>query len=96
MSHTIEHVVITRALELLEGGWTSHTFARDRLGQAVSPFFPDAVSFCALGALMRASHQMGLDVSEFIDRNAFYQSLPEINDGQGKMAVMEVLRQRIV
>ena len=58
-----QHVRLLRvAREILacDGAWTKGAFARKSDGQPIDPFHPNACSFCALGALDRASKLTGL------------------------------------
>ena len=57
MSKTIE--VLTKARALLEtAGWTKGEGARDKSGCWAYPTDQAAVCFCAIGALVRASHEL--------------------------------------
>jgi hypothetical protein len=47
--------VLLAARELVAGGWTRHSWARDSKGEPVNIQSPDAVSFCVVGAVLRAS-----------------------------------------
>lgn len=53
--------VLERAVELVEGGWLQGNFARDKDGNVVHSYSGDACSFCAQGALVRASGELGGD-----------------------------------
>jgi hypothetical protein len=88
MSLPLNAMVIDRAVCLVKDGWTSHTLARNAKGEAVSPLFHDAVRFCAQGAMLRAAHELGLDISEYFRGDAFFASLVELNDSLGKDAVI--------
>ena len=52
--------MIHRALALIavQETWTRGTLARDAQGAPTSPFAPDAVRFCAIGALRNAAFQI--------------------------------------
>lgn len=61
--------VIERAIELLEQyGWTKGVYARDKDLNPTNSYGQDACSFCALGALGRAAHELDLDntIPEFL------------------------------
>ena len=47
--------VLQEARDLIEKGWTQHSFARDENGDEVEVFSDKAVCFCSLGALRRTS-----------------------------------------
>ena len=51
--------ILLAAADLLDrpGAWCRGQYARDRRGQATSPYAEDAVSWCATGALMRVSRE---------------------------------------
>ena len=48
---------LTEARKLIKNkkNWTKGAFARDALDQPVSPFSPNAVCFCGVGALYRVT-----------------------------------------
>jgi hypothetical protein len=50
-----ERAGMTLVSELLSDpkNWTQRALARDKNGEAVSPFSPDAVAWCVLGALFK-------------------------------------------
>ena len=50
--------VIRRALELLKKGWTQQEYAKQENGYRSEWPYRDAVSFCAVGALARASWEL--------------------------------------
>jgi hypothetical protein len=60
--------LLTKARELLIGqnldgkGWTKNAFARRKDRLEVSETSGAAVSFCVMGALTRASHELGADL----------------------------------
>jgi hypothetical protein len=49
--------ILDRAADLIEpeGWWCQEAFARDSFGESVHPSSPDAVCFCATGAVTRAA-----------------------------------------
>lgn len=49
-----------RAAELVEGGFAKETLARDAQGKEVDVASPNAVSFCIMGAMMRAGIDLGI------------------------------------
>jgi hypothetical protein len=50
--------VLLRAAELVEKGWTQGAYARDANGQVVTTSSPNAVTFCASGAVFRADYDL--------------------------------------
>lgn len=54
MSTAVEILEFSR--DLIKKGWVSSCFAQDSDGEEVDPGSPNACSFCALGALIRAMH----------------------------------------
>lgn len=54
-----EQEVLDRAADLLEEfGWHQGSFARDSNGRSIFPWQPEAQSFCAVGALLRARRDL--------------------------------------
>lgn len=51
-------LIIKRALELIRSGWAKKTEARNARGVEVDPIDPEAVRFCAVGAIKRAAHDL--------------------------------------
>lgn len=47
--------VLARALANVRGGWCRGAYARNEHGEEVLETAPDAVAFCALGAIRRAA-----------------------------------------
>ena len=56
-SETVAGGILLRAANLVEpkGAWTQKTFARDSAGDACSSYAEEATSYCAIGALNKAS-----------------------------------------
>jgi hypothetical protein len=52
------HQILQRARNLIEAGWIQGGFAKDAKGNRVACTSPDAVCFCAVGALLRAAHEI--------------------------------------
>lgn len=50
--------ILDQAADLIEpeGAWTQGWFARDRHGHKVPTWSPDAVCWCAIGAILRAAN----------------------------------------
>jgi hypothetical protein len=57
-------LVLERAAEYVERGWTQHAFARTADGGEVGSGHPDAVAWCAGAAIGRAATDLGLPHEE--------------------------------
>lgn len=55
MTTTLETLRAARELIAKPGGWTQEFFARNASGERTNKFGPDAVCFCAYGAIDRAA-----------------------------------------
>jgi hypothetical protein len=67
MSKSIDRMVMERAIKLVEAGWTQGSWAQDRNGNRVDWDTEEAVSFCAVGAIMRATRELlGSDILPYI------------------------------
>ena len=53
--------VLCRAKEILEQGWTQGTYARDEHGVEADWASPEAVTFCSVGAVYRATSELEPD-----------------------------------
>jgi hypothetical protein len=51
-------MVIERAIELVESGWAKDVWTLDAEGQPCDWESRDAVAFCAVGAIMRATQEL--------------------------------------
>lgn len=51
-------LVLERAAQLIEAGWTTGTYARDELDDCVDPTSEEANQFCLLGAVWRAEVEL--------------------------------------
>jgi hypothetical protein len=58
MSKSLNRMVMERAIELVESGWTKGLWAQDRNGKPRDWDSGEAVAFCAVGAIMRATHEL--------------------------------------
>ena len=58
MSKTLDRTILERAIKLVEAGWTQYAYARDANGKAVDWRSGAATSFCAVGAILRAMHDL--------------------------------------
>ncbi len=50
--------IIERAMEIIERGWTRGDLARDANGYPVAVASPAACTFCAVGAISRATREL--------------------------------------
>ena len=67
MSKNIDRMVMERAIKLVDAGWIQGCWARDANGRCVDWGAEDAVAFCAVGAIMRATRELlGSDIHPFI------------------------------
>ena len=88
--------VLIKALELIQDQdhWTQYAFARDRQGRMISPQSPDAVKFCAFGAIECASGIKPLspgwnEYTSYLNAvaaNLFNESMVMVNDDNGNTA----------
>jgi hypothetical protein len=60
MSQTLNAIVLKNACALVasEHRWTSGAWARDALGNRCSPLSPNAVRWCAVGALQKCAYDL--------------------------------------
>ncbi len=56
--------VLLAARELVAGGWSRRLYARGPTGREVDELSDDAVCFCAVGALLRATSSDAYDPSD--------------------------------
>jgi hypothetical protein len=63
MARTLEWIVIDRALRLIRDkrNWTRNVVTRRSNGIRCRPGDPDAIRYCAFGALVRAAIDVGSD-----------------------------------
>lgn len=52
--------IYRRAAEIVLTGWARGSIAEDAHGRDVTAASPDAVSWCAIGACLRARHELGV------------------------------------
>jgi len=53
--------ILTRTHKLLKQGWCNNALARDKIGMPTMPNSVEAVEWCLLGGLMRASNDLGFE-----------------------------------
>ena len=107
MAKPLQHQVILRALEIIsdESRWTVAALARDQDGGPCQVTAPEAVRFCAVGALERAAFELlgyGVDPWLLTDiekavlgADRARPSLAQINDHLGREAVVELFKEAI-
>lgn len=78
--------ILTEAAKLVEQGWTQYTFARDKQGRKCLEKSDDAVYWCAIGAMMRASEADAL-VHDYEREEAKAALLVTIGEEWGEMPV---------
>lgn len=99
--------ILTGAREILSdpARWTVEASARDANGAACDVYSPEATCFCAVGALIKAGYVQYHDGTSaladtyFQAREVIYRvtskSLIDVNDYEGREAVLEILDQAI-
>jgi hypothetical protein len=104
MSNSLEKRITARALDFIveQGHWTRGALARRSNNQPCTWSDPEAVRFCAVGALHRAATEAirGWGCSRAIEAQEFIMSankrapaeLIEINDEEGHSAVVGMFR----
>ena len=104
MAKPLQHQVIARALELIadEANWAQGAWARTASGKPCPWIDPAAKSFCAMGALNRAAHELGglngYELAVAAAHLVMFASgdsrghLPEINDLGGHAVVIAMFR----
>jgi hypothetical protein len=102
----VEQALITRAIELIEHGWTRRADARNKRAVSVSATDPAAASYCISGAFSRAASELDNEdpialcrvherVREVIrDELGRYSGVALFNDthARSKQHVLKVLR----
>lgn len=92
--------ILRSALELIrdEDHWCQGTFARDAHGMATQAMGPDAVAWCAYGALLKTQMLCG-DCAKALDNSAGqlfgHASAPFINDSFTHADVLVMFKQAI-
>src|SRR5262245_38742159 len=106
MSRTLAHQIAARARELVSDPhrWTQGPLARTRDGLGTQPEDPSAYSFCLVGALIRAAHDLMGENKQARDFAMVVRTsiellaeLPDdgliegVNDCEGHAAVLDLL-----
>jgi hypothetical protein len=58
MSKSLKRIAMERAIELVEAGWAQGFWAADKNGARIDWTSQDAVAFCAVGAILRATYDL--------------------------------------
>lgn len=99
--------ILTGAREILSdpARWTVEASARDADGKLCDVYSPEATCFCAVGALIKAAHTQHIDGTSGLADTYFQareivsdvssKSLIDVNDYEGREAVLEILDQAI-
>ena len=102
MFTSTEQLIIRRARAMVASPskWTRGAFARDENGMVVQPASPDATSFCAAGAIMRAAYELAGCAHDW-DRSAYDilrrstdqagRPLHLVNDRRGRAATLRLI-----
>lgn len=109
MALTIQHQIVTRALELIsdEANWTRGALARNRRGLVCSWDSSEAQRYCAVGALARAEIDLfgtSCEAGSMAMRAAAYVltancrvgvCLASINDVEGYAAIVAMFKKAL-
>ena len=108
MAKSLQHQVILRALEIIsdEGKWTEGALARDHHRRSCQATAPEAVRFCAIGALERAAYELLGEIAEplfvtdlektVLNANGYASlTLAQVNDQKGREAVIELFKKAL-
>ena len=108
MAKPLQHQIIGRALELIadEANWSQGAWARTASGRPCPWIHPAAKSFCAMGAINRAAHELaglnGYELAVSAAQLVMFASgnsrghLPEINDMGDHAAVIAMFERAMV
>lgn len=97
--------VLRTARGLVDKGWTTGALAMNKKGKRVPVKSPEAVSFCAIGALRRAEFKLGapgtatkarIELRKALPKDAYTDSIVEFNDySDGKDRVVALFDRAI-
>ena len=110
MAQTLQHQIVSGALAIFadENNWTRGALARNRNGDTCNWDDPNAVRYCALGALIRVATDLvsNYDQARFlviqVTRRVLAASnrsgsvLPHINDVEGHAAIVAMFKKALV
>ena len=91
--------ILTRTHKLLKQGWCNNALARDKIGMPTMPNSVEAVEWCLLGGLMRASNDLGFE--SYVEASRYMVNLiPEgwlsqYNNSHTKAEVLSLLDEAI-
>ena len=104
MTKTLQHQIIEGALHLLseEEHWTRCSLARNSEGEPCSVWDPEAVRFCAVGAMWRTAYELTGNLEDFplveatakhvVLSNGRTDCLQTLNDLEGHAAVVQMFQ----
>lgn len=87
--------VLEKAADLIEpeGAWTTGIFARDKRGTPVTVRAPEAVCWCAYGAMLKVTdYAESARVAADYFSAMFATGIDEFNDGHKQAEVVSALR----
>jgi hypothetical protein len=76
--------VLTAARALVERGWTQGEYARHKNGRPIGPAEPNAVCWCATGAIMATGKSLAADLAVYHLGDALGDSVLRWNDTPGR------------
>lgn len=92
-----DHEVLQKAKEKLEQGFCTKVFARNAAGESVSPMSPEAIEWCARGAIRAVMGWDSLDgywietesrytdiLNQTLEANGFLLGIAFYNNDKGK------------
>src|SRR5690242_5528467 len=75
--------ILTRAANILAKGWTQGYYAKSESGHCIESNDSRAVRFCAVGALQRASLELGVGQDAVDDIAKELRNFGRVNNGVG-------------
>ena len=108
MSETLVTQIIREAMSLVAdpGSWVEFDLATTAEGESCEPWDPQAARFCAFGSLIKAAYGISSDgdlamrfaqtaAAAMLGCGGNPERLFEINDGEGREAVLELFEQTL-
>lgn len=91
----LEVLIEARSYITQEEHFTRDTFAKDATGRSVPPSDPTAISFCAIGALLKAkcdyqSYNKANDALDMVSESRGYGNILHANDTKGWEIVLQI------
>lgn len=90
--------VLELAIKKIQKGWIQQDEAENEEGYTTSPEAPDAVQFCAVGAIKAvANNQFGRRTQKFLDNQVPEQDIVKFNDADSttKRKILNVFRKSL-